>query len=192
MIVAKENYTHEAVEPREYVDIVKGMRRYGTRGDGAPAVRLLGSRALLREAIAAAELLTNDWGIASEIWSVTSFSELAREALEAEWENSFAHGAQRLSYVARSLPGTTPVAATSDYVHAYAQLIVSYVEAPYTALGTDGFGRGDTRAAVRRFFEVDRRHIALLAALAATDRVKHVEALALYDIETGASSPWNQ
>ena len=191
LTVTNENYSHDAIDARAYDDIVRGMRLYGTRGEGTPAVRLLGSGAILREAIAAAELLANEWGIASEIWSVTSFSELAREARELERETLFGQGAQHQSHLARCLPGTTPVVAASDYVRAYAQLIAGYVKAPFTALGTDGFGRSDTRGALRRFFEVDRWHIAV-AALAATEPAKHEAALARYEIETCRIAPWNQ
>lgn len=191
LTVTNENYVHEGVEPHEHGDIIRGMRRYGSRGEGQPVVRLLGSGAILREVIAAAELLANDWGIASEIWSVTSFSELAREAREAERERLFASAAPRESHVERCLAGSTPVIAASDYVRAYAQLISSYVQAPYTALGTDGFGRSDTRAALRRYFEVDRHHVAL-AALAAVDPAKHAEALTRYDIDMDSVAPWNQ
>jgi pyruvate dehydrogenase E1 component len=191
LTVTNENYVHEAVEPHEYEDIIRGMRRYGVRGEGEPVVRLLGSGAILREVIAAADLLASDWGIASEIWSVTSFSELAREAREVERDRLYGSGAQGESHLARCLPGTAPVVAASDYVRAYAQLIGAYVEAPYTALGTDGFGRSDTRGALRRFFEVDRWHIAV-AALATVDAAKHAEALARYEIEAGGAAPWNR
>ena len=191
LTVTNENYAQEPVEPHEYDDIVRGMRRYGLRGEGEPAIRLLGSGSILREVMAAAELLANDWGIASEIWSVTSFSELAREAHEVEREKLYGTETKRQSHVARCLPGTTPVVAASDYVRAYAQLIGSYVEAPYTVLGTDGFGRSDTRCALRRYFEVDRWHIAV-AALATVDAKKHAEALARYNIDAGNAAPWNQ
>jgi pyruvate dehydrogenase E1 component len=191
LTVTNENYVHEAVEPHEYEDIIRGMRRYGVRGEGEPAVRLLGSGAILREVIAAAELLANDWGIASEIWSVTSFSELAREAREVERERLYGASVQRESHVGRCLAGAAPVVAASDYVRAYAQLIGSYVKAPYTALGTDGFGRSDTRGALRRYFEVDRWHIAV-AALANVDPAKHAEALARYEIDASDAAPWNR
>jgi pyruvate dehydrogenase E1 component len=195
--VTNENYVHAPIEAAQYVDVVKGMRRFGMRGTegAAPAVRLLGSGAILREVIAAADLLASDWQVAAEIWSVTSFSELAREAREVERGHLFGEAGlqneRRVSHVARCLAGTTPVVAASDYVRAYPQLIASYLDAPFIALGTDGFGRSDTRQALRRFFEVDRWHI-VLAALAATDPAKHEAALARYDIEAGDSAPWNR
>jgi pyruvate dehydrogenase E1 component len=197
LTVTNENYTHAPIEAAQYDDIVKGMRRYGTCGadDATPAVRLLGSGAILREVIAAAELLASDWGVAAEIWSVTSFSELAREAREVERGHLFGEASspneRRISHVARCLAGTAPIVVASDYVRAYPQLIASYLEAPYVALGTDGFGRSDTRQALRRFFEVDRWHI-VIAALSAVDPQKHEEALARYDMQAGVSAPWTR
>ncbi|NKJ49119.1 pyruvate dehydrogenase (acetyl-transferring), homodimeric type [Burkholderia sp. SG-MS1] len=189
LTVTNENYAQEEVAPEAYDDIVKGMRRYGIRGEGAPAVRLLGSGAILREVIAAADLLANDWGVASEIWSVTSFSELARDARAVERERLFGVGASRASHLACCLAGATPIIAASDYVRAYAQLIASYVDAPYVALGTDGFGRSDTRSALRRFFGVDRHHIAV-AALAVVDEAKHAQARERYGIDAAGDAPW--
>ncbi|ADG19305.1 2-oxo-acid dehydrogenase E1 subunit, homodimeric type [Paraburkholderia atlantica] len=190
LTVVNENYTHAPIGLDQYSDIVKGMRRYGTRGDGPPSVRLLGSGAILREVILAAELLEKDWHVPSEIWSVTSFSELARDARAAERCDLFGGNGSHTSHLKRCLPGTVPVVAASDYVRAYAQLIGSYLEAPYTALGTDGFGRSDTRGALRRFFEVDRWHIAT-AALASIDREKHAAALKRYEIDP-TDSPWER
>jgi len=192
LTVTNENYVQAQIDESQYDDIVKGMRHLGTRGARVPAVRLLGSGAILREVIAAAELLANDWGVTSEIWSVTSFSELAREAREVERERLFAEtadGGGRQSHVERCLAGSTPVVAASDYVRAYPQLIASYISAQYVALGTDGFGRSDTRPALRRFFEVDRWHIAL-AALAVVSPAKHAVAIARYEIECGDDAPW--
>ncbi|MFM0208125.1 alpha-ketoglutarate dehydrogenase [Paraburkholderia sediminicola] len=193
LTATNENCTHTPIDASAHVDIIKGMRLYGARGaeGAAPAVRLLGSGAIFREVIAAAELLADDWGIASELWSVTSFSELAREAREVERNAMFGAAHEAKSHVAHCLQGDTPVVAASDYVRAYAQLIASYVDAPYVALGTDGFGRSDTRPALRRFFEIDRYHI-VLAALSGIDRAKHVQALQRYDIETSLSAPWTR
>ena len=130
-------------------------------------VRLVGSGTILREVIAAAELLAQDWHVSAEVWSATSFSELAREAREVErWMRLHPTDAPRVSHVQQCLSGAAPVVIASDYVRAWPQLIAGYVEAPVTTLGTDGFGRSDTRAALRSFFEVDRFQI-VLAALTA-------------------------
>jgi pyruvate dehydrogenase E1 component len=133
-------------------------------------VRLVGSGTILREVIAAAELLAQDWGVAAEVWSATSFSELARDAREVERHNRL-HPTEppRVSHVQRCLPGNAPVIAATDYVRAYADQIRAFVpSSTYTVLGTDGFGRSDTRANLRRHFEVDRYYIAhaAIAALA--------------------------
>jgi pyruvate dehydrogenase E1 component len=168
------------------------MRRFGCRGDEgvSPVVRLLGSGSIAREVIAAAELLAEDWGVTSEIWSVTSFSELAREAREVERCALFGGETGGQSYVQQCLAGDTPIVAATDYVRGYAQLIAPYVQAPYVALGTDGFGRSDTRPALRRFFEMDRQHIAV-AALAAIDPHKAAEARVRYGIDVAHDAPWN-
>ncbi|MFJ4064417.1 alpha-ketoglutarate dehydrogenase [Pseudomonas sp. NPDC089996] len=191
LTVTNENYVQAPLDVTQHADVIKGMRLFGTRGEGLPAVRLLGSGAILREVIAAAELLAEEWGVASEIWSVTSFSELAREAREVERQQMFGTEAKGTSHLQACLPGSTPVVAASDYVRGYAQLIAPYLQAPYTALGTDGFGRSDTRPALRRFFEMDRQHIAL-AALAGVDRDKHAQARARYAIDGRSAAPWNR
>src|SRR5581483_9976954 len=137
-----------------------------------------------------------DWNVAAEVWSVTSFSELAREAREIErWNRLHAAQAPRTSHVERCLAGDAPVIAATDYVRAYPQLIASHVAAPFTVLGTDGFGRSDTRRALRSFFEVDRHHVALAAlhALARTGQVSpHTAAAAIerYGIAADDAPPW--
>ncbi|MEG8200688.1 alpha-ketoglutarate dehydrogenase [Pseudomonas sp. 5FOS] len=191
LTVTNENYTQAPLQDSEHDDVIRGMRLYGTRGTEEPAVRLLGSGAIMREVIAAAELLLQDWGISSQIWSVTSFSELARDAREVERQRLFGSQCEGQSHLQRCLPGPVPVVAASDYVRAYAQLIAAHVSAPFTALGTDGFGRSDTRSALRRFFEVDRQHIAL-AALAGIDPGKHAAARLRYGIDAHAEAPWNR
>ncbi len=193
LTVTNENYTQAPLTEIEYDAVIKGMRRFGGRGDEsvAPAVRLLGSGSILREVIAAAELLAEDWGVNSEIWSVTSFSELAREAREVERSALFGAELQSQSYVQQCLSGDVPVVAATDYVRGYAQLIAPYIHAPYIALGTDGFGRSDTRPALRRFFEMDSQHIAV-AALAAIDPQKAAQARERYGIDIALDAPWNR
>jgi pyruvate dehydrogenase E1 component len=160
-------------------------------------VRLLGSGTILREVLAAAALLRDDWNVASEVYSVTSFSELAREAREVQrWNRLHPGEPARRSHVSELLPGEAPIVAATDYVRAYPELIAAHVHAPFTALGTDGFGRSDTRAALRRFFEVDRQHIvvAALDALAnegTIERARVAEALKRYAIGGElAPPPW--
>jgi pyruvate dehydrogenase E1 component len=162
------------------------------------SVRLLGSGAILREVIAAAELLRRDWQVESEVWSATSFTELAREAREvARWNRLHPLAPERSSHLGRSLPGRAPIVAASDYVVAYPQLIAPYLEARYVTLGTDGFGRSDTRAALRRFFEVDRHQIvvAALDALRGEGALRAeivAAAITRYRIDTEVGAPWGR
>ena len=196
--VMNENYAQPSLPPGSEAGVIAGMYRFATRAvDGAVAtVRLVGSGAILREAIAAAELLAA-YGVASEIFSATSFSELARDAHEVERRNRLHPTAPRArSHVETLLSGTLPVVAASDYVRAYPQLIAPFVAGRFLALGTDGFGRSDTRAALRRFFEVDRQHIALAALQAlAEDGTLPAEtvakALAAFEIDADAASSWS-
>jgi pyruvate dehydrogenase E1 component len=159
---------------------------------------LLGSGAIFPEVIAAADLLAQQWNVSSELWSVTSFSQLAREAREVERANRLDAGAPpRTSHVQRCLAGDAPVVAATDYVRAYPQLVAPYVDAPFVALGTDGFGRSDTRAALRTFFEVNREHVvvAALDALADAGRLDRrvvAEAIARYAIAGDTPPPWSR
>ena len=190
--VMNENYAQPPMPAGVEDGIVKGMYLFAR---AAPPqsngfVRLLGSGAILREVIEASRLLEAEWGVSSEVWSVTSYSELAREARRAERHNRLNPDAEpSRSHLAACLPGEAPVIAASDYVCAYPQLIAAHVEARFTALGTDGFGRSDTRAALRAFFEVDRHHIviAALSALASRGEIakaKVAEAIARYRVDT--------
>jgi pyruvate dehydrogenase E1 component len=136
--------------------------------------------------------------VASDVFSVTSFSELARDARETQrWNRLHPGPAQRHSHVARLLEGNAPVVAATDYVRALPQLIAEYVDADFSVLGTDGFGRSDTRAVLRRFFEVDRHHI-VVAALNALGRGGAVpgelaaRAIERYGIDTQLAAPWTR
>jgi len=190
-----ESYAQPSMPEGVEEGIVRGMYRLSGPADVA-AVRLLGSGAILPEVVAAADLLGRDWGVQAEVFSVTSFSELARDAREVERESLFkAGGTPRQSFVETLLPGSAPIVAATDYVRAYPQLIASYVTGRFVALGTDGFGRSDTRQALRSFFEVDRNHIvvAALSALAAegkVDSTKVAEAMKAYALDAEGSAPW--
>jgi pyruvate dehydrogenase E1 component len=192
-----ENYAHPSMPEGVEGDIIKGLYRVEARASGSSArIRLLGSGAILPQVLEAARRLEADWGVTSEVWSATSFSELARDAREVERRNRLNPlSPQETSHVARCLPGPSPIVAATDYVRAYPQLIAAYVEAPFTALGTDGFGRSDTRAALRSFFEVSAAHIvvAALSALAAEGSVSRetvADAIARYDVEGGHEAAW--
>ena len=193
-----ENYSQPNLPDGVEQAIIKGMYLFARHEveDARGSVQLLGSGAILLEVIAAAELLASDWNIDSEVWSVTSFAELAREAREVErWNRLHPGQPARRSHVQESLNDAAPIIASTDYVRALPQLIASYLPARYTVLGTDGFGRSDTRDRLRSFFEVDRHQI-VLSALTSLVQEGHLdasvcaEAIARYAIEVDAVAPW--
>ncbi len=194
--VMNENYPQPTLPEQVHEEVLRGMYRYVEQRvvDARGRVRLLGSGAILREVIAASELLASEWQIESEVFSVTSFSELAREAREVDRSSRLGQGGVEMSHVRRCLDGSAPVIAATDYVRAWPQLIAEYVQAPYVTLGTDGFGRSDTRQQLRRFFEVDRFSI-VLASLHSLVRQggisQHLldEALECYGYREG-EAPW--
>ncbi|KAF1697274.1 pyruvate dehydrogenase (acetyl-transferring), homodimeric type [Pseudoxanthomonas jiangsuensis] len=190
-----ENYAQDSLPAGVEDDVIKGLYRHSVHGKGGD-VRLVGSGAILREVIAAAALLAQDWQVEAEVWSATSFSELARDARETErWNRLHPQEAPRQSHVQHCLPGEAPIVAASDYVRAWPQLMAAGVRAPFVSLGTDGFGRSDTRVALREFFEVDRHHIVLatLTTLREQGRVDAktcADAIARYGIATDSPAPW--
>ncbi len=157
-----ENYSHPDMPKGVEKDILKGMYRLDSTGRGKTRAQLLGSGAILREVMAAAKLLKQDFKIDSDIWSVPSFTELKREAQDIRrWNRLNPDKKPRVSHVEKCLEKATgPVVAASDYVMDYAEQIRPFVAGEYTTLGTDGFGRSDTREKLRYFFEVDRNFIA--------------------------------
>lgn len=164
--VMNENYPQPSLPPGIEADVIRGMYRYAEFAkDAEPQVRLLGSGAILREVLAAAEILLNDFGVGSEVWSVTSYSELARDAAAIERDRRLhPTDSHPLSHVESALPAGALIVAASDYVRAVPQMIASYLPGRrLIVLGTDGFGRSDTRANLRRFFEVDRNSVVLAA-----------------------------
>jgi len=193
-----ENYPQPNLPDGVEQAIIKGMYLFARHEveDARGSVQLLGSGAILLEVIAAAELLASDWNIDSEVWSVTSFTELARDAREVErWNRLHPGHPARRSHVQESLNDTAPIIACTDYVRALPQLIASYLGARYSVLGTDGFGRSDTRGRLRAFFEVDRHQIVLsaLTSLVQEGRLDAsvcAEAIARYAIEVDAVAPW--
>ena len=172
--VMNESYPQPAMPEACEADILKGIYRLREVGSGAAnRVRLLGSGTILREVEAAAELLA-ERGVAADVFSVTSYNELARNLRDTErWNLLHPEEEPRRSDVARALVGDEPVVSASDYQKSLAEQIRGGLTAPLTVLGTDGFGRSDTREQLRRFFEVDRRFIALaaLSALARQQRM---------------------
>jgi pyruvate dehydrogenase E1 component len=196
--VMNENYAHPAMPKGMELNILKGMYsfRQGGPSDG-PRVQLLGSGTIFREVELAAELLREDWHVEADLWSCPSFTELARDGQSCErWNRLHPTEPARQSHVASCLANTKgPVIAASDYTRAFAEQIRAFISAPYTVLGTDGFGRSDTRENLRRFFEVDRYHITVaalksLADMGQFDAAKVDVAIAKYGIAADATAPW--
>jgi pyruvate dehydrogenase E1 component len=197
--VMNENYTHPAVPQGVEEGILKGM--YLLRESKSKAktrVQLMGSGTILREVLAAAELLETDWGVAADVWSATSFTELRRDGLAVErWNLLHPEEKPRQSYVATCLAKHKgPVVAASDYMKIFADQIRPFVprERVFRVLGTDGFGRSDSRAKLREFFEVNRAFVAVaaLSALAEQGEGKAkavVEAIRKYGIDPEKPDP---
>ncbi|MBS1191899.1 MAG: aceE [Rhodocyclaceae bacterium] len=195
--VMNENYEHPAMPAGAEADIIKGMYQFkkGVASD-APRVQLLGSGTIFREVIAAAELLKNDWGIEADLWGCPSFNELARDGQDAQrWNMLHPLEKPRLSHVEKCLNDTRgPVVAATDYVKLYADQIRPFINRRYVTLGTDGFGRSDTREALRHFFEVDRHWVTLAALKALADdgvisRDKVAAALVKYGLDANKPNP---
>jgi pyruvate dehydrogenase E1 component len=207
LTVMNENYPHpglpEGREDEVQEGILRGMylfREGQDEGGGrkaAPRVQLLGSGTILREVIAAADLLEQDFGVATDVWSVPSFTELGRNGVSlTRWNMLHPTGKPRRSFVEQSLAGRPegPVVAATDYMRTFAEQIRPYVQRRYTVLGTDGFGRSDYRVALRRHFEVDRYHVALatltsLAADGAVPASAAAEAVAKYGVDPDKPEP---
>jgi pyruvate dehydrogenase E1 component len=199
--VMNENYPHPEMPPNVESGILKGMYlfREGKETEGKHSglrIQLLGSGTILREVIAAGEILEQEYGVAADIWSVTSFNELRREALDVSRWNML-HPAEpgRLPYVSKCLKDRRgPVVAATDYMKVFADQIREFVPTHYKVLGTDGFGRSDTREQLRHFFEVDRHYvvIAALTALAQDGSMapeKITEAIARFGIDPDKPNP---
>jgi pyruvate dehydrogenase E1 component len=188
--VMNESYAQPSMPSGAAEGILRGMYRVRVPGT-SPAVRLLGAGTILTEVIAAAELLERDWQVTAEAYSVTSFTELRREAMALSRAARLG-GKPAESWVENQLPANgVPVIAASDYVSAVADLIRPWVRDRFVALGTDGFGRSDTRASLRHFFEVDRHAIAV-AALHAMGDARRDEALRRYGLDAASLPPWRR
>ena len=152
--------------------ILRGMYLLHAGSKQKHRVQLMGSGTILREVLAAAAILESDYNVAADVWSVTSFTELARDGMAVErWNRLHPEATPRTTWVEDALrEHAGPVIAATDYVRAFAEPIRAWVDRPYTVLGTDGFGRSDTRELLRRFFEVDRAHITVAALKALADQ----------------------
>ncbi len=199
--VMNENYAHPEMPPGAEADILKGLYllRRGQSSDtnpAAPRVQLLGSGTIFREVIAAADLLKNDWGVDADLWGCPSFTELAREGNDVQrWNLLHPTDKPRRSHVEACLADTRgPIVAATDYVRLFAEQIRPFLNRRYITLGTDGFGRSDTRDKLRHFFEVDRHWVTLAALKALADdgrleRSKVAEAIRRYGIDVNKPNP---
>jgi pyruvate dehydrogenase E1 component len=199
LTLTNENYPHPAMPEGAAPNIIKGMYllKAGSAKSKAPRVQLLGSGTILREVIAAAGILAKEWGVEADIWGCPSFTELAREGYAIRRANLLDPAAKpKLSHVETCLKDTSgPVIAATDYVRAFAEQIRFLVPRRYVVLGTDGFGRSDTREKLRRFFEVDRHYVTVAALKALADEgalpaAKAAEAIAKYGIDARKPAPW--
>ena len=194
-----ENYTHPDMPEGVEQDILKGMYLLKAGGKGDKKVQLMGSGTILQEVIAGAELLKADFGVEADIWSCPSFNLLHRDAIEAERFNRL-HPleAEKVPFVTSQLQGHDgPVIAATDYIRSYADRIRAYIPNDYHVLGTDGFGRSDSRANLRRFFEVDRYNVAVaaLSALAEQGKVSKEtvqQAIEKYGINADVAPSWKR
>ena len=194
--VMNENYAHPDMPAGVEEGIIRGMYLLREGGRKKKRAQLLGSGSILREVLCAAELLESDWGVSADVWSVTSFNELGRDgAAVARWNMLHPTETSRVPYVSQQLAGRKgPAVAATDYIRGYADQLRPYVGRHYVTLGTDGFGRSDVRAQLRRFFEVDRYYVtvAALTALAdegELDRKVVAEAIRKYRIDPDKPDP---
>jgi len=193
-----ENYQHPAMPEGAEQGIVKGMYLLKDAGKAkGPRVQLMGSGTILREVIAAADLLRDDFKVNADIWSVTSFNELRREGMSTErWNLLHPTGKRKASYVESCLEGHAgPAVAATDYMRNFAEQIRAHVGRRFVVLGTDGFGRSDYRVNLRRFFEVNRHYVAVAALKALADEgempaAKVAEAIKKYGLDTERPDPW--
>ncbi|MBL8440732.1 MAG: pyruvate dehydrogenase (acetyl-transferring), homodimeric type, partial [Betaproteobacteria bacterium] len=194
--VMNENYEHPEMPKGAEADIIKGMYRFKSGGKGKLRVQLLGSGTIFREVIAAADLLRKDWGVEADLWGCPSFNELARDGQStARWNLLHPLEAPKRSHVEQMLADAEgPVVAATDYIKLFAEQIRPYVKGSYVTLGTDGFGRSDTRERLRHHFEVDRHWVTLAALKALADegkieREKVAAALVKYNLDPAKPNP---
>ena len=194
-----ENYSHPEKPKGCDEGILKGMYLFKEfNKKGKTKVQLLGSGTILREIISAAKILSQDYGIDSDVWSITSFNELRRDGMETErWNLLNPNEKRKKSYVQKCLEKRDgPIIAASDYTRSFSDQIRPYTEKPFYSLGTDGYGRSDTRKNLRKFFEVDKEHIVTytLSALAKEQLIETKQAekaIKKYKIDKNKDFPSN-
>ena len=197
LTVMNENYEHPEMPAGSEADIIKGMYAFRKGGESSgPRVQLAGSGTIFREVIAAADLLKNDWGVESDLWGAPSFNELARDGQDTErWNMLHPMDEPRKSHIETLLEGAEgPLVVATDYIRMFPEQVRAFVKRTYVTLGTDGFGRSDTREKLRHFFEVDRHWVTLAALKALADdgvigRDKVAAAMVKYNLDPNKPNP---
>jgi len=169
-----ENYSHPEMPKGVEADIIKGMYPFSTSKIKGEKVQLMGSGVILREVIEAQKILENDYGVSADVWSVTSFNELRKDALEIDrWNRMNPDKPQKESHITKHLKKAEgPIIASTDYMKSFAEQIAVFLPHTFVALGTDGFGRSDSRENLRQFFEVDRHYVVVATLKALSDEGK--------------------
>ena len=196
LTVTNEKYTHPEINLKNKEGIIKGGYLFEDNTVDGLNVNLMGSGTIFRECIAASEVLKKEYGIGSRLYSITSYSELEKDARSVKRKNMLDPTNKKESYIEKLIDNKDAIIATSDYVRAYSQLISSYLKNKFTPLGTDGFGRSDTRKNLRDFFEVDSPHIVLSTLYSLFEEgeipIDMVQkAIKKYNFQTNRDDPWN-
>jgi pyruvate dehydrogenase E1 component len=192
-----ENYSHPAMPEGSEEHILKGLYKFKTStAKHKNKVQLMGSGTIFREVIAAAEMLENDWNVSADIWGVPSFNLLRRDGIEAHrWNTMHPTETPKVPFVTEMLAGAEgPFIVATDYIRDYPERIREYIPGAYSVLGTDGFGRSDTRAQLRRFFEVNSEYVVVeaLKSLADAGSIKAevvAQAIEKYGIDSDKTYP---
>jgi pyruvate dehydrogenase E1 component len=195
--VMNENYEHPAMPVGVEDQIIQGLYRLSEASGDGPRAQLMGSGTILREVIKAAELLAQDWGVQADVWSATSFNLLKRDGDECErWNTLHPLEHKRVPFITKQLAGSEgPVIAATDYLRAYADQVRAFIPGDFVVLGTDGYGRSDTRAQLRQFFEVNAHYVVISTLKALADRGEVpaqmvADAIARYGIDADKPAPW--
>ena len=193
--VNNEKYAHPKIDLKNKEGIIKGGYLFKDNSNNKININLLGSGPIFRECIEAANILKDEYGIGSKLFSITSYSELEKDAKSILRQNTLSPANKKQNYLQKLISNNDPIVATSDYVRAYSQLISSYTDNKFLALGTDGFGRSDTRKNLRDFFEVDSKHIVVSSLYTLYEEKKIPldlleKAIKKYNLNNNKNNPW--
>ncbi len=193
--VNNEKYAHPKIDLKNKEGIIKGGYLFKDNSNNKININLLGSGPIFRECIEAANVLKDEYGIGSKLFSITSYSELEKDAKSILRQNTLSPANKKQNYLQKLISNNDPIVATSDYVRAYSQLISSYTDNKFIALGTDGFGRSDTRKNLRDFFEVDSKHIVVSSLYTLYEEKKIPldlleKAIKKYNLNNNKNNPW--